>query len=195
MIEQFHFAYRLADHLARARRLPILTLILIAGIAGCRHKPPTFVIPTGAHAPVPLEVPPASEPSPTIATVAEPELPPLAAPLPAPPPRRRPNPTPKEEIQPSVQIAEAPAALAIGTLSTGGDPTPQSQFQAQDTIASILKRIAALPAKSAESEKKQIRQVRHFLDQAQQALNSGDAQGAQNLATKARLLMDDLEKK
>jgi hypothetical protein len=37
--------------------------------------------------------------------------------------------------------------------------------------------------------------VRHFLDQAQQALNSGDADGAMNLATKAKLLMDDLEKK
>jgi hypothetical protein len=36
--------------------------------------------------------------------------------------------------------------------------------------------------------------VRNFLEQAQQALNSGDADGATNLATKARLLMDEVEK-
>ena len=62
-------------------------------------------------------------------------------------------------------------------------------------ISSILKRIAALSTKTADAEKPQIRQIRHFLDQAQQALNTGDTEGAKNLATKARQLMDDLEKK
>ena len=62
-------------------------------------------------------------------------------------------------------------------------------------ISSILRRIAALTAKTADAEKRQIRQVRHFLDQAQQALRTGDTEGAKNLATKARLLMDDLEKR
>jgi hypothetical protein len=33
------------------------------------------------------------------------------------------------------------------------------------------------------------------VEQAQQALTSGDSDGAINLATKARVLMDDLEKK
>jgi hypothetical protein len=72
---------------------------------------------------------------------------------------------------------------------------PESLQQARDLIASILKRIDALPTKTADSQKKQVSQVRHFLDQAQKALNSGDAEGAFNLATKAKLLMDDLEKK
>jgi hypothetical protein len=96
-----------------------------------------------------------------------------------------------------VQVASAPepAALAIGSLSTGGDAAPQSQQQAHDLIASILKRIAALPAKTADAQKKQVRQIHNFIDQAQRALNSGDAEGAKNLATKANLLMDDLEKK
>jgi gas vesicle protein len=95
-----------------------------------------------------------------------------------------------------VQVAEAaPAELAIGTLSTGGDVTPQSQQQAQDMISSILKRISALSTKTAETQKRQIRQIRYFIKQAQQALNSGDAEGAKNLAIKASLLMDDLEKK
>jgi len=85
--------------------------------------------------------------------------------------------------------------LAIGSLSTGGDLAPQIQQQAQDMITAILKRIAALSAKTADAQKRQLRQVHHFLDQAQQALKSGDTEGAKNLATKASLLMDDLEKK
>ena len=97
-----------------------------------------------------------------------------------------------------MQVASAPesaALAAIGTLSTGGDAAPQSQQQAQDLIASILKRIAALPAKIANPRSSRFSQIRNFIDQAQKALNSGDAEGAKNLATKAKLLMDDLEKK
>jgi hypothetical protein len=131
-----------------------------------------------------------------IASLPAPELEPLPPPAPPKPtPRRRP--APKEEPQSPAQGASAPevAALAIGALSTGGDATPQSQQQAQDLIASILRRIAALPANIADAQKRQVRQVRNFIDQAQKALSSGDAEGARNLATKAKLLMDDLEKK
>jgi hypothetical protein len=132
-----------------------------------------------------------------IASLPPPDLAPLPPPPPPPPPpRRRTSSAPKEETQPPTQVAEAaPAALAIGILSTGDDQTPQSQQQAKDIIASIFKRIAGLPQKTAAAKRKQVNQVRHFLDQAQQALNSGDAKGANNLATKAWLLMDDLEKK
>jgi hypothetical protein len=153
------------------------------------------MIPIGGHAPVDLVEIPLPDPPPTVASLPEPEL----APFPAPPPpqpsqRRRPASTPKEE--PPAQVAEAaPAELAIGSLSTGGTLAPQIQQEAQDMISSILKRIAALSAKTADAQKRQIRQVRHFLDQAQLALNSGDTEGAKNLATKARQLMDDLEKK
>lgn len=185
---------QLAHRLARACCTAALALVLVAGLAGCRHKTLAFVIPHGAQAPIALVDIPVPDPPPVIATVPVPELIPM--PLPPPTPRRRPTPAPKEEAQPPVQVAEAaPAELAIGTLSTGGDVTPQIHQQAQDMISSIVRRIAALPAKTADAQKPQIRQIRHFLDQAQQALNSGDTEGAKNLATKARLLMDDLEKK
>jgi hypothetical protein len=172
-----------------------LALLLATGLAGCRHKIAAFTIPHGAQAPVALEEPQLPDPPPTIASLPVPELGPISPPAPTPAPRRRPTPAPKEE-QPPTQVAEAaPAELAIGTLSSGGDLAPQIQQQAQDMISSILKRIAALSTKTADAEKRQIRQVRHFLDQAQQALNTGDTEGAKNLATKAGLLMDDLEKK
>jgi hypothetical protein len=45
------------------------------------------------------------------------------------------------------------------------------------------------------SERPQVRQVRNYLDQAKQALNTGDAEGAVNLANKARQLVDELERR
>jgi hypothetical protein len=188
----------LAQHFNAALvRVPALWLVLAIGLAGCHHKTTLRpALPIGALAPIELETIPPPDSLPMIATLPPPEL--ESLPPPEPPkqaPRRRP--APKEEAQPPVQVASAPepAALAIGALSTGGDAAPQSQQQAQGLIASILKRIAALPAKTADAQKKQIRQIRNFIDQAQKALNSGDAEGANNLATKASLLMDDLEKK
>ena len=194
MTQQPHLARRLAGTFHRARPAHVLALVLASGLAGCRHKVAPYTLPSAAHAPIDLEVPSSPEP-PLIATLPLPELAPLPS-IPPPLPRRRPAPAPKEDAQPPVQTAEAaPATLAIGMLSNGDEATAQTQQQAQEMIASILKRIAALPSKTANAQKREISKIRHFLDQAQQALNSGDAEGANNLATKARLLMDDLEKK
>ena len=52
-----------------------------------------------------------------------------------------------------------------------------------------------LPVKKAEEEKAQVSKVKNFLKDAQEALKTGDAEGAKTLATKAKLLMDDLEKR
>ena len=190
-----HLVRRLAPAFARASRAPLASLILVAGLAGCHHKQLAYTIPQGAHAPVPLETIPTPEPPPMIATLPSPELGPLTIPPPPPKPTPRRRPAPKEDAQPQVASAPEIAAAAIGSLSAGGAPSQQTQQQAQGLIASILKRISALPANVADAQKKQIRQIRNFLDQAQKALNSGDADGANNLATKAKLLMDDLEKK
>ncbi len=43
-------------------------------------------------------------------------------------------------------------------------------------------------------EKAQVSKVKNFLKDAQEALKTGDAEGAKTLATKAKLLLDDLEK-
>lgn len=177
--------------------IPTLSLALVFGLAGCHHKQtlrPT--LPIGALAPIPLETIPPPESPLMIATLPPPEPQPLPPPPPPKPaPRRRP--APKEEPQPPVQLASAaePAASAIGTLSTGGAAAPESRQQAQDLIASILRQIAGLPANIADAQRKQVRQIRNFIDQAKKALNSGDAEGAKNLATKAELLLDNLQKK
>ncbi|HEV2619606.1 MAG TPA: hypothetical protein VGU23_06670 [Acidobacteriaceae bacterium] len=173
---------------------PALVLLLCLVPAGCRHKVAPYTLPVGPQVPLALESP--ADPTPAaIAAEPAPDFGPLPAVNPPPPtPRRRPGPK-EEAVQPPATGEPAPADLAIGSLSSGLDATPQIQQQARDLIASIHKRIAALSARTAEAQKQEVRQVRRFLDQAQQALSTGDTEGAKNLATKAGLLMDDLEKK
>ncbi len=186
----------------RTAAAALLSLAAAFGLSGCLfHKTKPLVLPQIAHAPIALEPVPLPEPPPMIATLPPPELGPLPETPAEPAPRRRrpssaqpaaPVPTPAPA---QVAAAPEPAAVAIGALSTGSDATPQNQQQVRDLIASIVKRIAALPAKTVDDQRAQLRQVKQFLDQAQQALDSGDAEGAKNLATKAKLLMDDIEKK
>jgi ribosomal protein S20 len=96
-----------------------------------------------------------------------------------------------------VQTASAdpsPEVAAIGSLTAGGEANPQTKQEAADLIASIEKRLTALPAQTLDDQKAQISKVKNFLRDAQAALKSGDAEGAKTLATKAKLLLDDLEK-
>jgi hypothetical protein len=185
---------RLMDRVLRRVGTAMLGLGVAMSAAGCRHKAKPLVLPVAARAPIELEPIPPADPLPMIASVPAPELGPLPPP-PSPPRRRRVPPAPAT-APPPAQVASAaePAAVAIGALSTGEDATTQSQQEVKDLMASIVKRIAALPAKTADAQKTQVRQVKQFLEQAQQALDSGDADGAKNLATKAKLLMDDVEK-
>ncbi len=98
-----------------------------------------------------------------------------------------------------MDVPENPAqtaaeVTAIGALSSGGDPNSHAQQEAADLIGSIDRRLNAVPAQKAEAEKAQISKIRNFQRQAQEALTSGDIEGAKTLATKAKLLLDDLEK-
>jgi hypothetical protein len=174
---------------------PMLMLLLCA--TGCWHKVQPFRIPARAQAPLELEVPSAGTDEVVIATLPLPVLDPFPSTLPAPPiPRKRPA-IPKEETQPPAPPAAepAPAELAIGNLSTGTDATPQIQQQAQEMISSVFKRIEALSGRTAGAQRRDLDRVRNFLKQAQEALNTGDIDGAKNLAVKAGLLVDGLEKK
>ena len=61
-------------------------------------------------------------------------------------------------------------------------------------IAANEKRLNALSAQIVEEQKAQISKVKTFQRQAQEASRSGDVEGAKTLATKAKLLLDDLSK-
>jgi hypothetical protein len=90
--------------------------------------------------------------------------------------------------------APAPDAIAIGSLSAGGDASPRMRQDAVNLLSQVDQRIGALPPSTARARESQIAQVREFERKSRLALGAGDAQGAWTLATKAKLLLDDLLK-
>jgi ribosomal protein S20 len=172
---------------------------LTVGLSGCHKKPVAPVLPP-VLTPVALMEIPEPDPPPVI----EPqELKPPPAVLVAKnvQPKRQPRRQAKVADAPApadaTQVAAAeppPAVAALGSLTAGGDTSPQTKQEAEDLIASSEKRLNGLSAQKAEEEKAQVSKVKNFLKDAQDALKSGDAEGAKTLATKAKLLLDDLEK-
>ncbi len=67
------------------------------------------------------------------------------------------------------------------------------QQEVSGHISAVEHRLSGMPAATSDEQKKQVLQVRLFLKQAADALKTGDAEGADNLATKAGLLLDDIK--
>jgi ribosomal protein S20 len=172
---------------------------LTVGLGGCRHKTQVVILPA-VLTPVALEDIPEPENLPMV-DVQQTTLPPVPAVASADKPKReRKRPVTKTAPAPEpVQVASAtpppsPEETAIGALTAGGEANPQTKQEAADLITSSEKRLNSLPAQKAEDEKAQVSKVKNFLKDAQEALKTGDAEGAKTLATKAKLLLDDLEK-
>jgi ribosomal protein S20 len=174
----------------------LLCLGLILGLSGCHKKLQVPPLPP-ILAPVALETPPSPE-TPPMVQAPDVKLPPAptASAVAKPRHERRKPSAAKTPASDPVQVANVeplPEATAIGALTAGGEANPRTQQEA-DLIASIEKRLNALPAQKVEEQKPQISKVKNFQRQAQEALSSGDAEGAKTLATKAKLLLDDLVK-
>lgn len=115
--------------------------------------------------------------------------------------RRRPvrTPAPPPPVEAAVtQVAagptEAESASVIGQLTPGGDEDPKAQKEASELIGANERRLNALPPEVVRSQAALMSNVRDFQKKAMQALRSGDAEGAKTLATKGKLLLDDLER-
>jgi ribosomal protein S20 len=171
---------------------------LMVGLGGCRHKPQVAPLPS-ITAQVTLEDIPEPDNLPVVET-PQIKLPPVPVASNAKPKREKKKPVPKVAPAPEpVQVASAtpppaPETTAIGALTAGGEANPQTKQEATDLLASIEKRLNALSTQKAEEEKAQVSKVKNFWKDAQEALKTGDAEGAKTLATKAKLLLDDLEK-
>ncbi|WP_263368763.1 hypothetical protein [Edaphobacter bradus] len=179
------------------RRLGVTLLSagLTCVLSGCRHKTHLAPLPQ-ILAPVELADVPRPENQPMIEP-PEVKLPPMPIAAAGAHPRRERK---RPKIVAAVPVPAAPAesepqqeVSAIGSLSTGGDSSPRSQQEAAEMIAAIEKRLNGLPSQTAEAQKTQISKIKNFQKQAQDALTSGDIEGAKTLATKAKLLLDDLE--
>jgi ribosomal protein S20 len=176
----------------------MLCLGLMAGLGGCRHRTQVATLPP-VLAPVALVEIPEPDNLPSVETPPD-KLPPVPVATNVKPKRERKKPVPKVVAAPEpTQVASAapppsPEETAIGALTAGGEANPQTKQEASDLIASSEKRLTALSTQKAEEEKAQVSKVKNFLKDAQEALKTGDAEGAKTLATKAKLLLDDLEK-
>jgi hypothetical protein len=176
----------------------VLCFGLAIALSGCRHKPQPATLPL-VLTPVALEDIPEPNDLPMVEETQI-KLPPVPVATNAKPKRERKKPAPKVTPVPEpVQVASAapppsPEETAIGSLTAGGVANPQTKQEAADLIVSIEKRLNGLSPQKAEEEKAQVSKVKNFLKDSQDALKSGDAEGAKTLATKAKLLLDDLEK-
>jgi ribosomal protein S20 len=168
---------------------------LAAGLGGCRHRTQVATLPP-VMAPVALLEIPEPDNLPIVET-PQVKLPPVPVASDAKPKRERKKPAPKvvpvPEATQVASVAPSPEET-VGALTAGGEASPQTKQEAADLIASSEKRLNALSAQKAEGEKAQVSKVKNFLKDAQEALKTGDAEGAKTLATKAKLLLDDLEK-
>jgi hypothetical protein len=161
-------------------------------LTGCPHK--TQVAQNQPYAP-PIEDPPPYKPDPapanlpppevTIPVQPEPQLPVPAEPVKKPVKHKKPANT-------NTQVASsgAPAVPAIGQLSSGD--TPNLRQQTDDSIASTEKTLNGITRNLNDQEKEKAAQVREYLKQARDALTAGDVDGANKLAFKAKVLLDEL---
>jgi hypothetical protein len=186
-------------HRQISRRLLLATLCagVSLGLSGCLHRKPKATVPPLNLSPIALATPPpVDDPSMIEAPAAvTPPVPIAAAAARYRRERRRQakaapvTPAPTQ----TATIEGLPEASAIGALTAGGDSSPQRRQEAADLIASNDKRLKALPAKTVTAKRTEISKIINFQRQAQEALDSGDAEGAKTLATKVKLLLADLD--
>ena len=194
-----------------------LSLMLTVAVAGCRHRhpqpvvlpPPTPValieVPPPANPPM-LEEPKAKLPAVPVATsAAKPKRLHKRAAKTASATATPGAPAAGTQMGAPTQVAKtdpvaAPADKAeaqvstIGALTVGGEQSPRALQDAADLIAANERRLTGLNAEVAKAQAALVSKVRNFQKDAQQALSSGDAEGAKTLATKGKLLLDDLDK-
>ena len=163
---------------------------------GCRHRQPAMAtITLPPDEPVPLEK--AAE----IAGLVPP-APVLMAPLPAvkvpvtkvKKVKKKTAPVPVAQTPVQVANAGAPASAesVVGALTAGGEDSPGTKKKAAELLTALEKRVAALSKDVVNKQPEQVARVKFFWSQAHAALAAGDADGAWNLATKAKVLLDDV---
>lgn len=170
---------------------------MLPALTGCFHKKAQAIVLPKSTAPVALATPPDTDRQPLVEAPAV-KVPPVpVAEAAAKPKRERRRPVVKPVVPAPVQVASVEPTVEanpIGALTAGGEASPRAQQEVTDMLAAIDKRLASLSAAKVKDQAAQISKVKNFERQAQDALKSGDAEGARTLATKAKLLLDDLEK-
>ncbi len=160
-------------------------------LAGCRHRvtaPVAIALPPAA--PVPVEPVHAQE---TVALQPVVTAPVATVKLPKVKRKKKVVVAPAPAAAVPVQVAVAgpvvPSVDVVGALSAGNRGK-----DAADLLAVVEKRVAALPASVVDGQREQVARVKLFWGEAKRALAAGDSEGAWTLATKAKVLLDDVSK-
>ena len=96
---------------------------------------------------------------------------------------------------PSNQPTTPPAATVIGQLTAGDSATEsKTKRDTEGLISETEQGLGAIKRQLSRDEQTTASEIRTFLAQAKQALANGDVEGAKNLATKAKLELDELTK-
>jgi hypothetical protein len=107
------------------------------------------------------------------------------------------TPAPASQVATQTTIPQQPAAAAspIGQLTTGDSAMGErTKHETADLIGETQQGLNGIKRTLSAEEKVTAAQIRTFLKQAQQALDSGDTDGGHGWATKAKLLLDELTK-
>ena len=155
--------------------------------------------------------------------LASPLPPPSAQSVPLPPPtpkkvRKKPKPAPSKSTDTTQTAAATSGSVPAGGSTTaqaaprtvsapGGSGSPIGQLttgdsalgertkhETADLIGGTQQGLNGIKRSLSTEEQVTASQIRTFLKQAQQELDSGDTDGAHTLATKAKLLLDELTK-
>ena len=171
-------------------------------LTACFHK--TQVAQVQQTAPAIVDVPLPTPPPPPADVPAPAQTAPTTQPAPAttPPPKQEEKPV-KHKSRHTVPVSEnktteqasnsvppTSAVSAIGQLSAG-DAT-DSRKQTEASLASTENGLKAITRPLNDQEQKTAAQIREFLKQARAALATGDADGANTLALKAKVLLGEI---
>lgn len=171
-------------------------------LAGCFHRtqqakvqplaPPIEDAPPAKPAPAPNDLPPTVISVPNQAPAQPAQASAEPQPKPKPPVRHKKPPASSSQQTSNAQVASNgnPGVSAIGQLSSG-EPSDLKR-ETVSSISAIEHGLNSIGRKLNDQEAKTAAQIREYLKQARAALGSGDVDGAQTLAAKAKVLLGEL---
>lgn len=100
-----------------------------------------------------------------------------------------------QAVAPQPSAAGGGNASPIGQLTTGDSALGErTKHETSDLISETQQGLNGIRRSLSNDEKSTAAQIRNYLKQAQQALDNGDTDGGHLLATKAKVLLDELTK-
>ena len=164
-------------------------------LTGCHHHHvKVAMLPPPPAAPEMVSVPPPTHPSEPVPAVPLAKVEPITPELPKPKkPRFRPAPAPPVPQPPVTVAAATPEPMPLGQL-TAGDETDNRALrqQTEELLRTQQKRLNEIPSAVIALHTQQIEQARIFLRQADEAWKKLDVDGTRTLATKAKVLLDEV---